>query len=199
VVITARKAAHLVRDQARQKRGGVLVTGTEAEGLDEVLSREPTPEFATEMAEECQRLLACLRDRELEAVALWRMEGYSVDSQAVYSFGEPAELLERYGWFDRNSLGQPHPVALLKPNDLGLFDMHGNVLQWTHDIYNDKPKGKEDNGGELVSGASDRVFRGGGWGFGVGSCRAAYRLRYAPGLRYIYLGFRLARVPVEGK
>jgi formylglycine-generating enzyme required for sulfatase activity len=52
-------------------------------------------------------------------------------STVGYSFGEPAELLERYGWFDVNSLGKSHAVGTLKPNDLGLFDMHGNVWQWT--------------------------------------------------------------------
>jgi DNA-directed RNA polymerase specialized sigma24 family protein len=82
VVLTARKAAHLRRDQARQKRGGAAAAGVEAEGLDEVLSREPTPEFAAQMAEEYGRLLACLPDEELKAVVLWRMEGYSVEEVA---------------------------------------------------------------------------------------------------------------------
>jgi RNA polymerase sigma factor (sigma-70 family) len=82
VVLTARKAAHLRRDQARQKRGGAAA-GTEIVGLDEVLSREPTPEFAAEMAEEYGRLLASLHDRELETIALWRMEGYSVEEIAA--------------------------------------------------------------------------------------------------------------------
>jgi formylglycine-generating enzyme required for sulfatase activity len=120
-------------------------------------------------------------------------------STVVYSFGEPAELLERYGWFDRNSLGQSHPCGKLKPNDLGLFDMHGNVWQWTQDIYNDKLRGKEEDGGELVSGRSPRVFRGGGWYDGAGSCRAASLERLTPGFRGFIYGFRLARVPVEGK
>ncbi len=82
VVITARKAAHLLRDQDRQKRGGAAAAAADAEGLDEVLSHEPTPEVAAQVAEECRRLLASLGDRELEAVALWRMEGYSVEEVA---------------------------------------------------------------------------------------------------------------------
>jgi formylglycine-generating enzyme required for sulfatase activity len=114
-------------------------------------------------------------------------------SQADYSFGEPAELLERYGWFNRNSLGHPHPVALLKPNDLGLFDMHGNVLQWMHNGDNDKTF---DRGEWVTGGASDRVIRGGCWLGAAGDCRAADRNGYD---RNGILGFRLARVPVEGK
>ena len=82
VTITARKAAHLVRDEGRQKRdGGAPVADAEAV-LAEVLSREPSPEFAAEVVEECQRLLGRLGDRELEAVALLRMEGYTVEEVA---------------------------------------------------------------------------------------------------------------------
>ncbi len=82
VVITARKAGHLVRDQRRLKRGGTaepLSLGAEA---DELLSREPTPEFAAEAAEECGQLFARLGDADLERVALWKMEGYSNDEIA---------------------------------------------------------------------------------------------------------------------
>ena len=84
VTITARKAVHQVRDEGRQKRGGaVRVTNADAESvLEEVLSREPSPEFAAEVAEECQRLLRRLGDKELEAAALLRMEGYTVEEVA---------------------------------------------------------------------------------------------------------------------
>jgi RNA polymerase sigma factor (sigma-70 family) len=86
VTITARKAAHQVRDEGRQKRGGgaVPVTDSDAESaLAEMLSREPSPEFAVLMAEAFQRLLRLLGDKELEAVALLRMEGYTVEEIAV--------------------------------------------------------------------------------------------------------------------
>jgi formylglycine-generating enzyme required for sulfatase activity len=138
-----------------------------------------------------------------------RLQGYRLPTDAEweyacragstvgYSFGEPAELLERYGWFDRNSLGKAHSCGKLKPNDLGLFDMHGNVWQWTQGVYNHKPVDKEDDGGELIPGASFRVPRGGCWGNDAGSCRAALRSRSTPVNRSSFLGFRLARVPVE--
>jgi RNA polymerase sigma factor (sigma-70 family) len=84
VTITARKAAHLVRDEGRQKRGGAdRVSSSEAESvLAEVMSHEPSPAFAAEVAEQCQRLLQRLGDKELEAVALLRMEGYTVEEVA---------------------------------------------------------------------------------------------------------------------
>ena len=83
--ITARKAAHLVRDDGRKKRGGGKVTSVtpwkrkmhRAES-EQIFSREPDPEFAALMADECARLIDGLSDRTLENVALWRMEGYTV-------------------------------------------------------------------------------------------------------------------------
>jgi DNA-directed RNA polymerase specialized sigma24 family protein len=90
VVITIRKAAHLLRDQARQKRGGgiALVSGgpgdpDEGPVLEQVLSKEPSPEMAAQMAEECQRLLRVLGDHILETVAVARMEGCSVEEIAT--------------------------------------------------------------------------------------------------------------------
>jgi RNA polymerase sigma factor (sigma-70 family) len=85
VTITARKAAHLVRDEGRQKRGGAARLNDDTESawaLEEVLSREPSPQFAAEVAEECQRLLRRLADKELEAVALLRMESYTIEEVA---------------------------------------------------------------------------------------------------------------------
>ncbi len=85
VVITARKASHLRRDEARQKRGGGLGTQTEgddAPSLEEALSREPDPELAALAAVEHRRLMAMLPNEELRSVAGWRLEGCSVEEIA---------------------------------------------------------------------------------------------------------------------
>ncbi len=89
LMLVTRKAAHLVRDELCDKRGGGRVRAEADLGGDEdsqvlarVLSREPTPEMAVEMAEECQRLLEKLGDDELRAIALWQMEGCTVDEIA---------------------------------------------------------------------------------------------------------------------
>ena len=82
VSLTARKVAHLYRDAARLKRGGGKAAAGGDDVLVEVIGREPTPEFAAELAEEYRRLLAVLGDPELEAVAVWRMEGYGIDEIA---------------------------------------------------------------------------------------------------------------------
>ena len=75
----------------------------------------------------------------------------------------------------------------MKPNDLGLFDMHGNVSQWTQGVFGNKPIDKEVDGSEVVSGASFRVSRGGSWYDDAGSCRAANRFRPSPDDRTTFL------------
>jgi len=79
---TLRKAAHHIRDAARLKRGGGSSPSDGDRGLAEVLGREPDPDLAAQVAEECDRLLASLGDPELRRVALLRMEGYLVDEVA---------------------------------------------------------------------------------------------------------------------
>jgi DNA-directed RNA polymerase specialized sigma24 family protein len=90
VVITDRKAAHRVRDETCRKRGGGAVVSLPAAGsaeeevlLSEALSREPTPELAAEMAEDCQRLLDALPSEELHTVAVLKMEGHSNEEIAA--------------------------------------------------------------------------------------------------------------------
>jgi DNA-directed RNA polymerase specialized sigma24 family protein len=83
VVFTARKASHQVRDEGRRPTIAPEAAGSdEGSVLEQVLSREPSPEMAAQMAEQYRRLLAVLGDRELEAVAVARMEGYSVEEIA---------------------------------------------------------------------------------------------------------------------
>jgi DNA-directed RNA polymerase specialized sigma24 family protein len=94
VAITAHKALDFVRHEGRQKRGGGAVldeaalaglagAGTEETALEQILGREPSPEFALQVAEECQRLLGCLGDDSLRSVALGKMEGLSNEQIAA--------------------------------------------------------------------------------------------------------------------
>ncbi len=90
MVITAHKVLRMVRNEGRQKRGGnrtVLTQGDVPEGeeaaIEQILSREPTPEFAAEVAEQCQRLLDDLPDNDLRRVAVRKMEGHSNEDIAA--------------------------------------------------------------------------------------------------------------------
>jgi DNA-directed RNA polymerase specialized sigma24 family protein len=86
VVLTSRKALDLLDRQRRLKRGGGRVSGESAlldpgdpgnGGIERVVGSEPTPEFAAQVAEECQRLLDRLGDDELRDIAVWKMEGHT--------------------------------------------------------------------------------------------------------------------------
>ncbi|MCE9605550.1 MAG: SUMF1/EgtB/PvdO family nonheme iron enzyme [Planctomycetia bacterium] len=91
-------------------------------------------------------------------------------SETEYSFGNPVELLDRYAWYLNNSLKrQANLGARLKPNDLGVFDMHGNLNEWTQTKLRTSPSTTTSDGkattdpedlSELVDNAS-RVLRGG--------------------------------------
>ena len=92
VTITARKALHLARDERSQKRGGGCVRDESSLGgrstaedaaLDQFFGREPTPAFAAQVAEECQRLLDSLADSELRMIAVSKMEGYTIEEIAA--------------------------------------------------------------------------------------------------------------------
>lgn len=74
VMLTERKAWRVLKHESRQKRGaGLQRVAFDAECL---LGKEPTPQFAAQLTEECQRLLTLLDKDDLREVALWKMEGY---------------------------------------------------------------------------------------------------------------------------
>jgi DNA-directed RNA polymerase specialized sigma24 family protein len=80
VVLTARKVWHLRRLEQTQKRDGGVAHIQEFESqLDEIVGREPTPEFAALVAEELQARLASLKKADLVAIALRKLDGYTND------------------------------------------------------------------------------------------------------------------------
>jgi len=95
-------------------------------------------------------------------------------SDTLYSFGDGIEDLSRYAWFDR-AAACASPVALLRPNAWGLFDMHGNVFEWVSDWYSDSyysacaEKGLVQNPTGPSRGRT-HVLRGGAWN--VSNCSA---------------------------
>jgi DNA-directed RNA polymerase specialized sigma24 family protein len=97
VVLTSRKASHLVRHERQQKRRAPApdpAANLDAPELEEILGAEPTPEFAAELAEECRRLLDGLGSAELAQVALWKMEGYA-NEQIAAKLGCVPRTVER--------------------------------------------------------------------------------------------------------
>ncbi len=79
-------------------------------------------------------------------------------------------------------------------NQYGLQDMHGNVFEWCEDRYGDYPSENVTDPVGHPTG-TDRVSRGGSWGYIASGCRSAYRLGFSPGYRDVSIGFRLVRTP----
>jgi formylglycine-generating enzyme required for sulfatase activity len=129
-------------------------------------------------------------------------------TRTAWSYGGVAGLVDRYGWYINNSEYRTWPVGQKRPNDLGLFDVHGNVRQWCQDRYRDHGYGteatedkeyikdiisinKRDKG--MIS-SNSRLHRGGAFHERAPQLRSAYRYGMPAGNHLDYsLGFRPAR------
>ena len=102
-----------------------------------------------------------------------------------------SKVLSDVAWFDDNSGSKTHPVGSKSPNELGLYDMSGNVWEWCSDWYGTYSSSSQTNPTGASSG-SYRVFRGGSWFNDARYCRSSYRSNGAPVYRHFGLGLRLA-------
>jgi formylglycine-generating enzyme required for sulfatase activity len=144
----------------------------------------------------------------------WRLAatgtGYRLPTEAEWEYacragtttdfacGSDQELLRKYAVYQSSRAG---PVGDKLPNAWGLFDMHGNLVEWCYDWYDSygtgdvsDPVGPSDR---PSAEPSDRVIRGGYWRGGASSCRSALRGRASPAARYDFIGFRVARSSVR--
>jgi len=124
-------------------------------------------------------------------------------TQTDYSFGSDGSRLKNHGWYAANAGKKTHPVGQKKPNAWGLYDMHGNVVEWCNDVYDkdyyksspaENPRGPDD--GERY------VLRGGSWTSSDKACSSATRASEEPGFSDACfardaIGFRCVRKPPQ--
>ena len=153
----------------------------------------------------------------------WEYAARGGDKSSGYKKYSGGDTLDLVGWYFENSgqsqlhdkdwkldnLGKnlnnnknaTHPVGMKKSNELGFYDMNGNVWEWCRDSceYNDgviTDTYKEGVVDPLCHSGSRRVYRGGGWSLDAKLCRSAIRGADSPLNRYFNLGFRFVRVRV---
>ena len=94
-------------------------------------------------------------------------------------------------WYDGNSSDETHSVATKSPNELGIYDMSGNVWEWCQDWKDSYSSAAQTNPTGASSG-SYRVIRGGSWYYNAKNCRSSIRINYPLDYRFSGLGLRLA-------
>lgn len=100
--------------------------------------------------------------------------------------------LNDVAWYDGNSGNKTHAVGGKLPNELGLYDMCGNVEEWCSDWYGSKYYVNSlSNNPQGPSSGFIRILRGGSWFYLAETCRVAQRCHFASGFRYYTFGFRL--------
>jgi formylglycine-generating enzyme len=119
-------------------------------------------------------------------------------TRTAWSFGDDGKALGDFSWCDGNAnkVGEQyaHQVGLKKPNAFGLYDMHGNVVEWCHDYYGEdyyKQSPEKDPTGPTFS--NKHVARGGSWTSQTHYSRSANRRGITDSTCSYFLGFRVVR------
>lgn len=124
-----------------------------------------------------------------EAQWEYAARGGAKDEPTLYAGGKFASDV---AWYDGVSERTTHPVGQKQPNELGLYDINGNVWEWCQDWYDEhfyEYSAQQDP--VNANCAANRVYRGGSWDYGAKLCRLATRFYGAPSGRTINLGIRL--------
>ncbi len=104
-------------------------------------------------------------------------------TSTVYDFGVDPQKLGTYAWYAANSNNKTSIVGTKKPNQWGLCDMYGNVMEWVHDVYDENYyENSPENNPRGPAEGKKRVLRGGAWNSGPDACRPSYRMADVPGI-----------------
>ena len=151
--------------------------------------------------DDCRRFLERLNNRKVElglestayfdfpTEAEWEYAARGGNKSQNYRYSGSDDI-GAVAWYYNNSGSQTHPVGQKRPNELGLYDMSGNVWEWCRDWYGSYSSSSQTNPTGAASG-SYRVLRGGSWDFNAQFCRVSDRDYFTPDSRNYFLGLRL--------
>lgn len=147
--------------------------------------------------EDCQKFIRKLNKMthmnfRLPTEAEWEFAARGGNKSKHYKYSGSDDI-NSVAWYDDNSDDKTHSICQKKPNELGLYDMSGNVYEWCQDWYgvNFYSKFTYPNPCNKTK-TSYRVCRGGSWISAIGTCRLEYRNRFTPNNRSDTIGLRLA-------
>ena len=102
--------------------------------------------------------------------------------------------IEAVAWYKKNSNGETHAAGQKLPNEIGLYDMSGNVAEWCADWFDEKYYNQNvANNPQGPASGTSRVTRGGSWFLDPGFVRTSCRSGFDPGFSCDYIGFRVVR------
>ena len=144
---------------------------------------------------DCQEFISKLnsltgRKFRLPTEAEWEYAAHGGKKSRGYQYSGNSNISD-VAWYDGNSGSKPHPVGTKQANELGIYDMSGNVYEWCSDWYGSYSSSSQTNPTGADSG-SGRVVRGGSWYDFAWGCRLSYRGSITPFYRGNDLGLRLA-------
>ena len=158
--------------------------------------RRPVEQVTWESARLFARLLSEAHQSrflfDLPTEAQWEYAARGAGKDQLYSGGD---AIDAVAWYENNSRGRTHDVGTKAPNDLGLYDMSGNVWEWCRDSFVNDAYVSHAPCNPLVNEYGEgRVIRGGSWNLDPWSARCARRTSCAEDLMGPALGFRLMMV-----